>query len=474
MKKLHKIVTLSVSALLFGGAVIAQDAPVTTPVTAPVTPVPSPKPTPPPAVNSGTWNVQLMTRSEYRHGYQALADTNQSYALPTSQRARIGYNYKAEKFKLGVAIQDVRVWGNRANLPVDTSGGLSLFEGWGELLFSDKASFKFGRQALSYDDDRILGSLDWAMQGRRHDVGLFKYSDDSVLTAHVGIAYNQDRDYLKTNVYTVKNNYKAMQFVWLFRQFKTFNISALFLNNGVQFSKVAGGKTDNYISYSQTAGLRSLIKKGKFQSIVFGYYQGGHDGNSRNKNGDPKRLLAYDVSAEASYKVHKNVGLTAGAEFLSGTTQNGSIVPGSNFSFNPLYGTNHRFNGYMDYFYVGNHVNSVGLQDIYFKINSDFNKIFASVNTHLFSAMAAVKDSKNSTATDFVKLNSSLGTEIDFTCGYNFTDGIGIQGGYSQMFGTNTLVALKGGNTSQNSNWAYLMVIIRPNIAKFPKTGLKP
>ena len=459
-----KLIPLCCGIVLSESFVIAQDTKAI-PSTPNTTSVSAPSP--------GSWNYQIMTRTEYKHGYQALADTNQKSAISTSQRARIGYNYKSDKFKSGISIQDIRVWGNRANLPVDTSGSLSLYEGWGELMMTDKCSFKFGRQALSYDDDRILGSLDWAMQGRRHDVGLFKYINDSVLTIHSGFAYNQDRDFLKSNVYSVKGNYKAMQFLWLFRQFKSFNISALFLNNGIQFSKVYPTSTNNYIAYSQTFGVRSFYKKDKLQSIAYIYMQKGQDGNSKNPNGDPRRLNAYDVSAEVSYKVVKSTGITLGAEMLSGSTQDATQTKDQTTSFNPFYGTNHRFNGYMDYFYVGNHINSVGLRDIYLKINHDIKKTFIGLNTHMFAAMADIKDVKNSTPTSFISLSKNLGTEIDLTVAYNFTDGIGIQGGYSQIFGTSSLVALRGGNTSQTSNWAYVMILIRPGAVKFPKTGLK-
>ena len=34
-----------------------------------------------------------------------------------------------------------------------------------------------------------------------------------------------------------------------------------------------------------------------------------------------------------------------------------------NNSFTPFYGTNHKFNGHMDYFYVGNHIGNVGLRE---------------------------------------------------------------------------------------------------------------
>ena len=41
-----------------------------------------------------------------------------------------------------------------------------------------------------------------------------------------------------------------------------------------------------------------------------------------------------------------------------------------NKAFTPFYGTNHKFNGFMDYFHVGNHANSVGLIDIYTKVKT--------------------------------------------------------------------------------------------------------
>ena len=33
--------------------------------------------------------------------------------------------------------------------------------------------------------------------------------------------------------------------------------------------------------------------------------------------------------------------------------------------------------------------------------------------------------------------------------------------------------ALRGGNSRKNTNWAYVMVIIRPKVADWPRTGLK-
>jgi hypothetical protein len=266
-----------------------------------------------------------------------------------------------------------------------------------------------------------------------------------------------------------------MQFIWLFHQFKKANISALFLNNGLQYTETdtAGKVTYGAQYFSQTAGARTQMTFGKISSIIYFYYQFGKNGATLKSDGHPKDLSAYDVSAEITYKPIKTLGITLGGELLSGNSQDATTTTAKSTAFSPLYGTNHRFNGYMDYFYVLNHANSVGLNDIYLKINTNFKKITASINAHYFMANAAIKDVAATTSTgSFVAMPSNLGVELDLTLSYNFTEGVAIQGGYSQMFGSESLKAIRGGQVNATNNWAYLMVLIRPNI-KWPKTGLK-
>ncbi len=266
-----------------------------------------------------------------------------------------------------------------------------------------------------------------------------------------------------------------MQFIWLFHQFKKANVSALFLNNGLQYTETdTAGKVSYGAQYfSQTVGARTQMTFGKISSIIYSYYQFGKNATLFKTDGHPKDLAAYDVSAEITYKPIKTLGITLGGELLSGNSQDETPTTTKSTAFSPLYGTNHRFNGYMDYFYVLNHANSVGLNDIYLKVNTNFKKITASLNGHYFMANANIKDVAATTSTgSFVAMPSYLGIELDLTLAYNFTEGVGIQGGYSQMFGTESLKAIRGGQVNTTSNWAYLMVLIRPNI-KWPKTGLK-
>ena len=181
-------------------------------------------------------NGQYMSRGEYRHGLGTLADTNQSGAMFISQRARLGAEFKHEKFKMNVAVQDVRTWGSVANSAIDTKGLLSIYEANVELLMSKKWALKVGRQAISYDDDRIFGTLDWSMQGRRHDAAILKYRD-STWSGDAGFAFNQNAESYKLAQYTV-NNYKNFQYLWVNKKIGKGNYSFLFLNNGVAYNKL--------------------------------------------------------------------------------------------------------------------------------------------------------------------------------------------------------------------------------------------
>lgn len=414
---------------------------------------------------------QIMTRAEYRHGFQSLADTNQKPAVFVGQRSRLTYKMTSEKFDIVITAQDIRTWGQISNVAIDSTGRLSLAEGYGCIKFDKQNKLKVGRQIISYDEDRILGSLDWALQSRRHDLVLFEHKNDSVLTFHIGAAWNQKTEYYNTTVYTVPKNYKTMQYLWMFRQMKWGNISALFLNNGTQLTKKVDGKTIYSDVYSQTFGINSNVKINRFASNIFAYYQMGFDASVVNASGNAKSIQAFDIGLNFNYKVIEWFNVSVGGEYLSGTSQDPQKQDQSS-SFNPFYGTNHRFNGYMDYFYVGNHLNSVGLVDAYVKLNFGKGKWNCFVNVHNFQSAADIKDVKQSTPSNFVAMDRQLGQEIDLSFLYKITDGVSIQAGYSQMFGTESMVAIKGGNTAATSNWAYLIFHFRPRVL-FPKTGLK-
>lgn len=420
---------------------------------------------------------QLISRGEYRHGFRALADSNQVGAGFVEQRTRMIFGYKTEKYKAAVSFQDIRTWGSTAQMN-KTDGFTSLHEGWGEWICSPKFSVKAGRQELVYDDHRILGNVEWAMEARSHDAALIKFAPDTLTSIHFGAAWNQDAVQSTSTFYSIGSaangfgNYKAMQYLWANRRFgSSMNLSLLFLNNGLQYSYVNDSLvTLNNVQFSQTAGARLAYKKEALGFFFNGYYQMGNDGRyKQHDNQTAKTLSAFEVAAEVAYTIQKKYTVMIGGEMLSGNSQTDTTnaYKDVNHAFNPFYGTNHKFNGYMDYFYVGNHAGSVGLINPYLKLRYGSEKHIAQVDVHYFMAAADILDQDELAKTGNIKaMNAALGTEIDLTYQYIVSKQLSLQFGYSHMLGTESMEAIRGGKKDETSNWAYLMLSFKPSMFK--------
>lgn len=406
---------------------------------------------------------QLVQRAEYKHGFgKTIEDTLES-ARSINQRLRLQVLYKSKKLQFFGSIQDIRLWGNTSQIKL-SDGLLSLHEGWVSVALDSAWSLKVGRQELNYDNVRFLGNLDWAMQARAHDFALIKYEKQNH-KLHIGFGYNQSSDVLSGNAFTTPNQYKAAQMLWYNVKKNTFELSFLVWNNGKEALQYngTGNIIKHQIRYAHTIGI-PLMKQSFWRNNVisgFAYYQFGKDVTNKD-------LKAYDLSLQITQTLVVNstknnaLKLTFGAESLSGTPTNNT--KNENKSFSPMYGTNHVHNGYMDYFYVGGRFeNSVGLNDLYLRFRRDAGKKwFVSCDLHHFSANANVYHSNT-------LLKKQLGSEIDLTGGIIITDDLSLQAGYSQIFSTSTMDKLLGiRDKSDNQNWTYLMLIVRPkNDKKF-------
>ncbi|MFA8433678.1 MAG: alginate export family protein [Marinifilaceae bacterium] len=393
---------------------------------------------------------EIRPRTEYRHGLKSLYNDANEAAFFTSQRTRLNVNYAETKFRVGVSLQDIRTWGDVSQLNSSDKNKIMLHEAWGEILFRDNFSLKVGRQELVYDDHRILGNVGWAQQARSHDLALFKFKAGEKGKFHAGFAYNQDKEQLITRLYTTGGNYKSMQFAWYHREFEEFKMSLLFLNNGLQYSKMADGAViDEETRYSQTFGTHLNYKPGKVKFSGSAYYQTGEDVTGRD-------LKAYLISASMYYPVADNWKGYVGAEIQSGTDTDKQNVNNDNKSFTPIFGTNHKFNGHMDYFYVGNHGNNVGLQDFFAGLNYGKDKVSFSTALHIFASQADLMKGTE-------KMDSYLGTEIDLSLGYKYSKSLVIKAGYSQMFASESMEVLKGGDKGEANNWGWVMLVFKPN-----------
>ena len=113
----------------------------------------------------------------------------------------------------------------------------------------------------------------------------------------------------------------------------------------------------------------------------------------------------------------------------------------------------------MDYFYVGNHGGNVGLIDIYVPIKFNVDKWLFALIPHYFMSAATVSGYEGEAYKDY---SSGLGTELDLMVKYTVSKSVNIMAGYSQMFATETMQVLKGGNYENINNWAWIMLTFKP------------
>lgn len=421
---------------------------------------------------------QVRERTEARGGQGTLLQEGKKGALFTSQRTRLNVGFAGYRYKVYASLQDVRVWGQDASTinryTMDANDGLLLHEAWGEIILNDtistiqNLSLKIGRQEIAYDDQKVLGSLDWLQQARRHDAIILKYANKGWV-ADFGVAFNQNSEKNAGTLYNgqpgayptgtngIGHAYKSFQYAYIGRKFFFGDMSFLFFKD--DFSKFTGtvaaptiiegvnARTTTGIYYNVNP-TRKLNLNGSF------YYQGGHD-----KFG--KTISARLGSLTATYQVGRKLFLGAGADYLSGT--DGTTVATQNNQFDPLYGTPHKFWGTMDYFYVASPFGAQGLFNYFVKAKYNANdKLSLFLDVHGFESAADLAGG----------LDNYLGTEVDFKVNYKFTKLINIEGGYSVMAAKNTMASAAVKNVATpklTAQWAYVMLNITPNFLNTKK-----
>lgn len=183
--------------------------------------------------NEFSMGVQLRPRAEYRNGVLFPRSTGQTPAGFINNRARLMMDYKRDRLSIGLAAQHVGVWGQDAQIEKD--GRMMINEAWANLDLGSGLFMKFGRQSLVYDDERILGSLDWNVSGRFHDALKLGY-ENTQNKLHVILAFNQNDERRIDGTYysmTDAQPYKSMQTVWYQHLCPAdFRISFIFMNLG--------------------------------------------------------------------------------------------------------------------------------------------------------------------------------------------------------------------------------------------------
>lgn len=386
--------------------------------------------------------LELRPRLELRNGYKNLLGHEQEGIELVNQRTRLSLEYQQERLYVKLSLQNARIWGDVPLLTQKDQNGIAVFEAYAGYQATQNLSVKLGRQVLAYDDQRIFAESDWGPQGLSHDALVFTLLPSHTQRLDVGLALNNGGDNLTDLPYRVLN-YKNMQYLWYHIEGTNVGLSFLALNNGYEY-ELQPGVWD--LKYRQTFGSYFNFRSQVWSGDAAFYVQTGEVAD--------QDLNAWYGSASLSHQITSTWNTRIGAEYLSGS----SFRSQKNRSFSPLFGNGHAFNGFMDYFYAGNHQSSVGLVDVYASMGFHKARWSGQVIPHYFVSAA---DLNPDPTTDYSRY---LGTEVDLIVTYAVAPDIRISAGYSHMFGSESLEFLRGGDHDRTQNFAWLMVRVKPRL----------
>jgi hypothetical protein len=252
-----------------------------------------------------------------------------------------------------VVLQDVRTWGEEANTLGDFSAdGLDLHEAF---VAMEQGAFRWrvGRQEVSVDEQRLVGAVDWAQQGRAFDGVRLDWSGDGALAMLLAARTAGQDLFLAQGVL----------------QPGSFYLSLPVLLETAATQDGDGGRL--------TAGMYLRRDPGVLAWRVEAYAQ-------RQIEGDD--ALGWLAAARCGHRFSELWSPTLWLDVASGAS-NGIAA------FDTLYATNHKFYGLADQFLnLPLHLGGKGLIDAAVKNDATFGEWHAQLALHAFRTAAGGED----------------------------------------------------------------------------------
>lgn len=412
------------------------------------------------SLNELNVSVHMLAHGEMRVGGLGENSTDEKvtendHASFLMERTRLTLDYKRPGLQTKITAQHSGVWGQKGQ------GSFNLFEAWAKLSMENGLFAQIGRQALSYDDERIIGPNDWAMAALSHDVLRMGYEGHGH-KAHVILGFNQNAENTYGGTYYADGAqpYKIMTTVWYHYDVQKIPLGAslLFMNIGMQAGEKDGiDSKAPHNEFQQLVGGYVSYKPKNWSAEASYYRQMGH-------NEDGMKIRAWMASIRGTVDLTNNLQVVSGYDYLSGdkrfaVPQEGQIgiirhevVKG----FNPVYGSHHKFYGMMDFFYVRTYLNGFtpGLQKFY--VGGDYSPLENLSLKARYHYMA--------TATKLVDIDMTLGHDIDLEASYQIMKDARFSVGFSYMVGTKTMERLKRAKNNNHLTWGWFSLIISPRI----------
>ena len=407
--------------------------------------------------NRLTADFQFMTRGEIRDGGLSTVESEAAlgdHANFVLGRARLVLGFEKSYLSTKIDLRQTGIWGQ--------AGGTSfnVYEAWAKLNAPSGLFLQAGRQSLSYDDERIIGPNDWAMDGTSHDALKLGF-EGSGHKAHLILAYNQNEENMTngTSYYTGGAlPYKTMQTAWYHYDFHSapLGLSLLAMNIGMQ----AGLPGNNdHIEWQQLYGAYAKYSLSHWHFEASFYRQTGHNENSQ-------AIKAWMASLLAKWQPNSTFGFKAGFDYLSGDDY--FVVPQEGHigliqhdtlrGFASVFGSHHQFYGAMDFFYISTFVHgfSPGLQNAFFGTSiKPINNLRVDIDYHYLAMSTRLRD---------IDMDMTLGHEIELEAAWQIKEDVALSLGLSFMVGTETMQRLKRASSDGSLRWYWLSLNITPRI----------
>lgn len=416
-----------------------------------------------------TADLQLLSRGEIRNGGMT-SDSDDPDSEDKSafilNRELLTLGYKRNWLESKLSVHHAGTWGHEG------ASGINLFEGWGKVTARNGLFAQIGRIALSYDDERIIGSDDWVVAPMTHDALRLGYEGHGH-KVHAILCYNQNNRAMdEPGSYYSDGNlpYKTMQTAWYHYDVPKIPLgfSLLFMSIGMQ-SGTQPGTQDNQDAQD---ALMDDPPHTEWQFLYGGYlkYTPPHfslECSYYRQTGHDEHRLKLDTwmaTIKAEWTPNDKWSVNTGFDYLSGDDYVSVLYPGSlglpqhkvNKGFTPTYGSHHKFYGAMDFFYVSTYVEGFtpGLQNAYIGgTYSPLKNLRFNIAYHYIATGIGLED-----------LNQTLGHELEFEISYTPLKNVTVSAGYSYMTGTKTMERLKRASSDGRLRWGWLSVVISPRL----------
>lgn len=349
-------------------------------------------------------------------------------------RTRLGLSFSPVKDLTGfIQLQDSRTYGEEASTTANMKN-IDLHQAFFKInnIFDLPIDLKLGRFEAYYGSERFIGTVNWNNVGRSFDGGIITYKHDKI-NVDLLVAREFERflvgDSTDQNIYglfvdlNLVNSYKIRPFIIMQRIQPT-----------------------NVLSRT-TIGLNVKGELDQFNhEIDLGFQTGTITSGGREQD-----ISAYTFSFGADYNFNTQLKPVLGAQIDVASGDNNSADNNYN-AYTSLYGTGHKFFGYMDYFVnFPNDTYGLGLIDLIGKIGfTPLADLKLNLNFHLFNSMK-----------EYVLLNgsksNSFGTELDFVTSYSYNKNVTFEGGAS-FFNAGDIFKEK--RCKDTATWFYLMAVV--------------